>query len=83
MDVREYPFFQYYNEDKSHYKKASEYGYNDPFDHFLIGESGGFLLNIDSKYKLINTDLLRPAAIEYETNKRYTCLLYTFRAHET
>lgn len=72
MDVREYPFFQYIAEDKSHYKKASECGYTDPFDHFLIGESGGFLLNINPKYKLINTDLLRPAAIEYETNKRYT-----------
>lgn len=68
MTINEYPFYNYINEDKSHYPKARELGYNDPYDNFLIGESGGFLLNINPKYKFVNTHLLTPAANEYERN---------------
>ena len=45
--VLDYPFYKYYYEDKSHYPHAKDMGYNDPTDSFLIGESGGFLLNIN------------------------------------
>ena len=68
MTINEYPFYNYINEDKGHYPKARELGYNDPYDNFLIGESGGFLLNINPKYKFVNTHLLTPAANEYERN---------------
>lgn len=68
MQLSEYPFYQfYYEEDKGKkYKHARDCGYKDPFDHFLIGESGGFLMNIDPHKRFVNTDLLRPAAITYE-----------------
>ena len=70
--VLDYPFYKYYYEDKSHYPHAKDMGYNDPTDSFLIGESGGFLLNINPDIKFINTDLLREAAITYEKEKKYT-----------
>ena len=41
-----YPLLDYINEDKSHYKHAKDCGYKDPDDLFLIGDSGGFLMNI-------------------------------------
>lgn len=69
MDLIDYPFWQYINEDKSHYTKARDLGYIDPDDDFLVGESGGFLLNIDPDWKFVNTDLFRPAAIAYKKNK--------------
>ena len=44
MKLEEYPFYQFYfEEDKDKkYKHARDCGYKDPFDHFLIGDSGGF-----------------------------------------
>ena len=51
--IRTYPFLQYINEDKSRYKHAKDAGYDDPDDLFLIGDSGGFLLNINPGDKLI------------------------------
>ena len=74
MQLSEYPFFMYYmEEDKGKkYKHASDFGYKDPFDHFLIGESGGFLMNIDPNKRFVNTELLRPAAIAYEKDGVYT-----------
>ncbi len=68
MELREYPFWNYINEDKSHYPHAKDNGYHDPTDSFLIGESGGFLLNINPKYRFVNTHLLTPAANEFEKN---------------
>ena len=57
-----YPFLDYILEDKSRYKKASEAGYNDPYDLFLIGDSGGFLMNINPQIKFVNTHLLTEMA---------------------
>ena len=44
--MNEYPFLQFINENKSHYKHAKDAGYIDDDDLFLIGDSGGFLMNI-------------------------------------
>lgn len=70
--IKDYPFLQYINEDKSHYKHAKDCGYNDPDDLFLIGESGGFLLNIQPEDKFVNTHLFTEAADFYRKNKQYT-----------
>ena len=70
--IKDYPFLQYINEDKSHYKHAKDCGYNDPDDLFLIGESGGFLLNIRPGDKFVNTHLFTEAADFYRKNKQYT-----------
>ena len=67
-----YPFLDYINEDKSHYKHAKDAGYNDPYDLFLIGESGGFLLNIIPGAKFINTDYFCEMANEYRKHNNYT-----------
>lgn len=72
MELREYPFWNYINEDKSHYPHAKDNGYHDPTDSFLIGESGGFLLNINPKYRFVNTHLLTPAANEFERMEENT-----------
>ena len=70
--IKDYPFLQYINEDKSHYKHAKDCGYNDPDDLFLIGESGGFLLNIQPGDKFVNTHLFTEVADFYRKNKQYT-----------
>lgn len=72
--IRTYPFLNYLNEDKSHYKTATEAGYNDPDNLFLIGDSGGFLLNIQSGDKFVNTHLFTQMADFYRNNKKYTLL---------
>ena len=70
--IKNYPFLQYIREDKSHYKTASEAGYDDPYNLFLIGESGGFLLNITSDDYFVNTHLFTEMADFYRQNKVYT-----------
>ncbi len=72
--IRTYPFLNYINEDKSHYKTATEAGYNDPDNLFLIGDSGGFLLNIQPGDKFVNTHLFTEMADFYRKNKKYTFL---------
>jgi len=67
-----YPFLDFINEDKSHYKTARECGYVDDDDLFLVGESGGFLLNIDPRTKFINTHLLHEVADYHREHKTYT-----------
>lgn len=67
-----YPFLDYIEEDKSKYKHAKDYGYNDPDDLFLIGESGGFLLNIIPGAKFVNTELFYEMADYYRKYKTYT-----------
>lgn len=67
-----YPFLDYINEDKSHYKKASECGFVDDDDLFLVGESGGFLLNIDPDARFIDTHLFYEVADYYRKNKTYS-----------
>lgn len=70
--LEECPFIQYYFEDKSHYQTATQAGYVDPDNDFLIGNSGGFLMNLD--FQFVNTYLLRPAANEYVRLGKYTNL---------
>ena len=70
--ITDYPFLKYINEDKSHYKHAKDAGYDDPDDLFLIGDSGGFLLNIQPGDKFVNTHLFTEAADFYRKNKQYT-----------
>lgn len=70
--IRTYPFLQYIREDKSRYTHAKDAGYDDPDDLFLIGDSGGFLLNINEGDKFVNTHLLTEMADFYRKNKQYT-----------
>ena len=69
-----YPFLDYIEEanKETNYKKASELGYYDPYDNFLVGESGGFLLNIDANAKFVNTELLQEVGIYYDKHKVFT-----------
>ena len=69
-----YPFLDYIEEPnkETNYKKASELGYYDPYDNFLVGESGGFLLNIDSNAKFVNTELLQEVGLYYDKHKVFT-----------
>ncbi len=60
--IRNYPFLQYIKEDKSHYTHAKDAGYDDPDDLFLIGESGGFLLNINESDYFTNVHLFSEMA---------------------
>lgn len=68
-----YPFLEYIEEpDKEKkYKKASDCGWYDPHNNFLIGDSGGFLLNIRPG-KFVNTELFNEAARTYQATDRYT-----------
>ena len=70
--IRQYPFLQYIKEDKSHYTHAKDAGYDDPDDLFLIGDSGGFLLNINEGDYFVNTHLFTEMADFYRKNKVYT-----------
>ena len=70
--IDEYPFRQYILEDKSQYKRAKDLGYNDPNDLFLVGESGGFLMDIEIGDKFVNTHLLHEMADFYNANGKYT-----------
>ena len=76
-----YPFLDYILEDKSRYKKASEAGYVDPYDLFLIGDSGGFLMNINPQIKFVNTYLLTEMADYYRENNEYTSFKPNSIAH--
>lgn len=68
-----YPFLEYIEEpDKEKkYKKASDRGWYDPHNNFLIGDSGGFLLNIRPG-KFVNTELFNEAARTYQATGKYT-----------
>lgn len=70
--IKDYPFLNYINEDKSHYKTATQAGYNDSDNLFLVGDSGGFLLNIHPGDKFVNTHLFTEMADFYRKNKKYT-----------
>lgn len=68
-----YPFYDYIQEDKSRYTKAKDAGYVDDDDLFLIGDSGGFLMNIDPDAIFINTEQLYEVADYYRKNNgRFT-----------
>lgn len=68
-----YPFLEYIEEpDKEkNYKKASDCGWYDPHNNFLIGDTGGFLLNIRPG-KFINTELFNEPARTYQATGKYT-----------
>lgn len=68
-----YPFLEYIEEpDKEKkYKKTSDCGWYDPHNNFLIGDSGGFLLNIRPG-KFVNTELFNEAARTYQATGKYT-----------
>lgn len=68
-----YPFLEYIEEpDKEKkYKKASDCGWHDPHNNFLIGDSGGFLLNIRPG-KFVNTELFNEVARTYQVTGKYT-----------
>lgn len=70
--MESYPFLDYINEDKSHYKTARESGYIDDDDLFLVGPSGGFLLNINPDTKFIHTEQFYEVADYYRANNVYT-----------
>lgn len=73
MADSKYPFLEYIEEpDKEKkYKKASDRGWYDPHNNFLIGDSGGFLLNIRPG-KFVNTELFNEAARTYQATGKYT-----------
>jgi len=67
------PFIDYVKEDKSHYPLASSIinpgtnkPYQDPDSDFLVGESKGFLMNMN--FKFINTSVFSEVARIYERN---------------
>jgi len=71
------PFYKYILEDKSKYKRAVDVinpktnkPYHDPDGDWLIGESGGFLPNVNFIFK--DTHKLREAALFFKKNKKYT-----------
>lgn len=64
-----YPFLDFLNEDKSRYQHAKDAGYVDDDDLFLIGDSGGFLMNIRPGWKFINTELFYEQATYFRTHK--------------
>ena len=70
--IREYPFLNYILEDKSRYKRARDAGYNDPNNLFMIGDSGGFLMDININDKFVDTHKLTEMADFHRANNKYT-----------
>lgn len=70
--MESYPFLNYINEDKSRYRHAKDCGFVDDDDLFLIGDSGGFLLNINPNDTFINTELFTEMANFYKQHHVYT-----------
>ena len=66
-----YPFYEFINEDKSRYTLARNAGFVDPYDHFRIGDSGGFIMNIKPG-KFINTSVFKEMGNFYLENGKYT-----------
>uniref|UniRef100_A0AAU8MKI7 Terminase large subunit n=1 Tax=Geladintestivirus 4 TaxID=3233136 RepID=A0AAU8MKI7_9CAUD len=66
--IESYPFLQYIKEDKSYYQRATDAGYKDPNNLFMIGESGGFLLDIREGDRFVNTNLFQEMANLYHIN---------------
>lgn len=71
-EALKHPFIDYLKEDKSHYKTARECGFIDDDDDFLVGDSGGFLLNWNFEDKFVNTDLIKKSALFYDKYGVYT-----------
>ena len=71
MEEKKYPFLEFLLEDKSRYPTAASKGYVDKDDRFLIGDSGGFLMNIRPGWKFVNTHLFTEAADYYRKHGEY------------
>lgn len=67
--MERYPFLDFINEDKSRYQHAKDAGYVDDDDLFLIGDSGGFLMNIRPGWRFVNTELFYEQANHYRRYK--------------
>ena len=63
-------YIDYVAEDKSRYPLASSKDFIDIDDDFLIGDSGGFLMNIS--FLFINTEVFSQTAAYYEQHGVYT-----------
>ena len=63
-------FYKYILEDKSKYKTATESGFIDPDNDFLVGDSGGFLLNYN--FKVIDTYKFSEVADHHDEYGYYT-----------
>lgn len=64
-----HPFIDYIYEDKSKYESAASKGYSDDDGDFLIGDSGGFLLNWN--FIFINTEEFSEVAATFRATKQY------------
>lgn len=71
IDVDSYPFYKFVNEDKGRYKHAKDCGYVDPDDSFLIGDSGGFLMNIHPDAKFADIEQFTAVGKFYNEHKYY------------
>lgn len=67
--MEKYPFLEFINEDKSCYPKAKDKGFVDDDELFLIGDSGGFLMNIRPGWKFVNTELFYETANYFRKHK--------------
>jgi len=71
-----HPYIEWYNEDKSRYTKAGDTinpktgrKYVDADDDFLIGDSGGFLMN--ENFVLVNTQVFKTTGKVFEETGSY------------
>lgn len=64
------PFITYCKEDKSGYPSAASKSYQDTDGDFLIGDSGGFLMNINFVFK--GTEAFSEVGNYYSKYKKYT-----------
>ena len=65
----EFEFYNYICEDKSNYPTATSRGYVDHDNDFLVGESTGFLMNID--FVFVNTHVFNEVGRFYEEHGYY------------
>ena len=65
----EYEFFKFIGEDKTKYPSARSKGYTDKDNDFLVGESGGLLMNIS--FIFVNTYVFSEVARHFEEHGYY------------
>jgi hypothetical protein len=68
--LKSIPFIEYTKEDLSVYPSAESKGFIDEDNDFLVGASGGFLMNMN--FIFMNTRVYREAAIHFEQHKVYS-----------
>ena len=67
--------------DESYWETHEYNSYVDDDELFLVGETGGFLLNINPKDRFINTELFYEMANYYRKHKQYTTYKQDSIAH--